>query len=315
MMRGVRVTAPVFCSILLSAVAIGLACSPLQGQSANERRVCEEVEERYVQSPDKSSPRVLNFLLFDAAERGCLDLAEQFISEGASVAARNGAGNTALLIAAHMGHAEVIEFLLAKGAAIDQRNLAGSTALLNAATANRRRAVKSLLEAGADVAIANNRGVTPLIAAVFGGHDAIVRSLLEAGADAHAVDATGKGPVVYAAARGFASLVKLLLEAGVDVNRRYGNDLTALMWAAGYANDVPLADGLETVELLLGRGARQDLADNRGRTALMIAAERGHAEVVARLIAAGADRSARDKDGRTALDLAASEAVRLALSP
>ena len=97
------------------------------------------------------------------------------------------------------------------------------------------------------------------------------------------------------------------------VDARYGNALTALMWAAGHSNDVPAREGLETVELLLTRGAGVDLADDRGRTALMIAAQRGHAEVVARLLAAGADPAVRDHDGRTALDLASGSAVRQAL--
>ena len=70
------------------------------------------------------------------------------------------------------------------------------------------------------------------------------------------------------------------------------------MWAAGHTNDTPAADGLATVELLLGAGAPVAPADNRGRTALMIAAERDHPEIVARLLAAGADR--RDRGSRAA---------------
>ena len=92
-----------------------------------------------------------------------------------------------------------------------------------------------------------------------------------------------------------------------------GNGLTALMWAAGHSNEVPVGEGVETVALLLSRGAGVDLADDRGRTALMIAAERGHAEIVARLLAAGADFSALDKEGLSALDLASEPSVRRAL--
>ena len=100
----------------------------------------------------------------------------------------------------------------------------------------------------------------------------------------------------------------------MDPAAAYGNDLTALMWAAGHTNDTPAPDGLATVDLLLAAGAPVAPADNRGRTALMIAAERDHPEIVARLLAAGADPSARDRDGKTAADLAASAAVREALA-
>jgi hypothetical protein len=46
----------------------------------------------------------------------------------------------------------------------------------------------------------------------------------------------------------------------------------------------------------------------------MIAAERGHAAVVAALIARGADRDRHDKQGKRALDLAANDEVRAALA-
>ena len=86
------------------------------------------------------------------------------------------------------------------------------------------------------------------------------------------------------------------------------------MWAAGHSNDVPEAEGLATVEVLLAAGAPVGPADDRGRTALMIAAGRGHAAIAARLIIAGADRAARDKQGKTAANLAANDEVRAALA-
>ncbi len=108
----------------------------------------------------------------------------------------------------------------------------------------------------------------------------------------------------YAAGRGYAHIVKTLHGLGVDVNQVLGNDLTALMWAAGYSNDVPASDGLATVSLLLELGAEAGARDNRGRTALMIAAERDYVDVVYALIEAGAMPDIQDKKGKTALDLA-----------
>jgi ankyrin repeat protein len=70
----------------------------------------------------------------------------------------------------------------------------------------------------------------------------------------------------YAAGQGQTKVVSRLLDAGVDVNRLYKNDLTALMWAAGY-------DRAETVQLLLARGADPALKDNRGMTAKDIAVQ------------------------------------------
>jgi uncharacterized protein len=70
--------------------------------------------------------------------------------------------------------------------------------------------------------------------------------------------------------------VGLLLKAGIDPNAIYEHALTALMWAAGYGKT-------ETVGLLLNAGARADLKDDRGKTALDIAREENYAETAAML--------------------------------
>ncbi len=105
-------------------------------------------------------------------------------------------------------------------------------------------------------------------------------------------------------------MTRLLLDRGVDVNARYGNDLTILMWAAGYSSEAGVNDVMEVMKLLLDRGAHIDDRDNRGRTALMIAAELDHAEVVDFLLARGADKRLRDKQGKTAADLTSLTALR-----
>ena len=65
---------------------------------------------------------------------------------------------------------------------------------------------------------------------------------------------------------------------------------------------------------LLAHGAVLDDADDRGRTAVMIAAELGYGDVVELLLARGADRARKDKQGKTALDLATNADVREKLS-
>jgi uncharacterized protein len=105
-------------------------------------------------------------------------------------------------------------------------------------------------------------------------------------------------------------VVTLLLAAGVEVNTKYGNNLTALMWAAGHADDVAEEAGIKLVTQLLDKGASVDEADDRGRTALMIAAERGHEAIADLLIARGAAADRRDRGGLTALDLTNSTALR-----
>jgi len=156
--------------------------------------------------------------------------------------------------------------------------------------------------------------VTPLIAAAYKDSDRIVEELLGHGADPRTRDSTGKSAMVYAAALGADDIVRLLLAAGVDPKERYGNELTALMWAAGPDVGVSAAASDRVIDLLLAHGAALDAADNRGRTALMIAAALGNSAIVEHLLQRGADRALKDKDGKTALDLAIDDAVRAKLA-
>ncbi len=86
------------------------------------------------------------------------------------------------------------------------------------------------------------------------------------------------------------------------------------MWAAGHEEGVDARAAEAITRALLDRGAPIDATDNRGRTALMIAAELGDAAVIDVLLQRGADRTRKDKQGKTAFDLAASPAVRAQLS-
>jgi ankyrin repeat protein len=209
----------------------------------------------------------------------------------------------------------LIDLFLMRGAIIDARNLAGATALYAAAENERQASVALLLARGADPNLANASGVTPLAAAAFKGNGRIVDALLARGAQPDISDKAGKAAIVYAAARGFAPIVRRLVDAGVDAKRRYGNGLTAFMWVAGHEDGVGPSAAIEVATVLLGAGAPIDAVDDRGRTALMIAAELGRAELVELLLAHGADRTIADKTGKRALDLAANESVREKLAP
>ncbi len=136
----------------------------LAGQSRGNQLICDEIQQRYIVDRNRLDSRTLNFFLFDAAERGCLDLLQRFLDLGASVEARDRAGNITLQIAARSGERKAVELLLARGSDVRHANLVGSTALLQAATADRRRVAKILLRAGADPNIRNRRGITPLAA-------------------------------------------------------------------------------------------------------------------------------------------------------
>jgi uncharacterized protein len=261
----------------------------------------------------------VNNLLFEAARKGCASTLDELFKAGASRLARDRMGNTALAIAARMGRLSFVKALLdsaapGDAAQLERANVAGSTPLILAALANRGEVATQLVDAGAKVDAINAQGETPLSAAAFNGDADLATLLLARGARPDTIDATGKGVILYAAARGAAAIVEKLLDAGVDPNARYRADLSALMWAAGHADNVAEDAGLRTVKLLISRGAKVDLVDDRGRSALMIAAGLGHGAIVQTLLAAGADRNARDKTGKSAADLAATPDIKAALA-
>jgi ankyrin repeat protein len=294
--------------LLLLACALAQEVSAAPAQPAGPP-ACSELERRL----ELGGPMQLSLLLFAAADSGCLPLARRLIEAGASLEARDRLGAMALARAARAGHVALVELFLARGAAIDARNLFGATALYGATENERQATVAALLAKNADPNLPGRSGVTPLAAAAYKGSGRIVDLLIARGATVDALDSTGKSAITYAAARGFALIVRRLLDAGVDPKRAYGNGLTALMWAAGHEDGVGDGAAGEVIELLLAAGAPIDAVDNRGRTALMIAAELSYGAIVEMLLARGADRAIADASGKRAVDLAASESVRAKL--
>ncbi len=96
----------------------------------------------------------------------------------------------------------------------------------------------------------------------------------------------------------FKPVVALLVDHGIDVNAAASHGLTALMWAAGHSEEAGAADVKETIELLIAKGAHLDDLDDRGKTALMIAAELGHTTAVEALLKAGADVTLEGQSGQ-----------------
>lgn len=299
--------------LALGAALVALASVVAAPPLAASPHECREIAQRYTEGKRDLVERQVNVYFSQAAGKGCLDLVRDLVRDGASIRAKQRDGGTPLHQAVKAPSPDVARLLLDLGADIEARDLAGATPLYNAIDAGRFATVNLLIERGANPDGPGKSAASPLIVAAFNGHERIVWMLLERKTDPNFADNTGKSAMVYAAARGFTAIVERLLTAGVDANRRYGNDLTALMWAAGHSNDVPETDGVKTVALLHSHGARLDDADDRGRTALMIAAEVGRPAVIKFLLRRGAKAELKDKAGLSALDLAADEAVRKAL--
>jgi uncharacterized protein len=296
--------------IIACRVAIALlSVAPANCIAADSER-CQELNRRFQVAKPQITAIEVSSTLFSAADANCIALATELLNDGASVDARDRLGARPLSHAARFGHVEMVDLLVARGAPVDARNLAGATALYFAAEGGHLPAVQRLVERGADVNLTGRSGISPVAAAAYAGSDPIVEILLAHGADERAADETGKPPIVYAAARARLDIVKRLLARNIDINARYPHDLTLLMWASGPDEKVSEADAIKVATYLLDAGAQIDDRDARGRTALMIAAEGGHAELVALLLARGADPAIKDRAGKRAADLTSLSSLR-----
>lgn len=143
--------------------------------------------------------------------------------------------------------------------------------------------VRKLLRKGADVNKDNEDGTTPLGWAVQEGHWDIIQLLLSYGADINAMDEHGQTSLYQAAADGNRELVEYLLDNGADIDLS-GDGMTPLIIASCYFD----SNQLETVKLLVERGADIHAKDNEGQTALFYAEEYGIDDIASFLKEQGA---------------------------
>ncbi|HEX5801435.1 MAG TPA: ankyrin repeat domain-containing protein [Azospira sp.] len=89
----------------------------------------------------------------EASRRGDADAIRRLLARGVDVDARDGHGQTALMLAAHAGHQELVELLIAQRAGLDVTAKYGLSALMLAVVAGHPGIARQLAAAGADLAL------------------------------------------------------------------------------------------------------------------------------------------------------------------
>lgn len=157
---------------------------------------------------------------------------------------------------------------------------------------------------GAAPSAADIAALRRLHAAVAAGDLPAVKALVAAGADPAAalegpMPSLSSTALHVAAGRGQTAVLAWLLDQGISADHCPAALKTrhrALMSAA-------LGGHTAAAALLLARGAAANARDYKSYTALHMASDKGHADVVAVLLDAGADPSLRDRFGLRAQDV------------
>ena len=175
--------------------------------------------------------------------------------------------------------------------------------LLKAAHEGDAAEVRRLAKAGADLEERDGRDRTAVLVAAYASQDDALAALAEAGADLNAQDIQGYDAVTIAAVADDPDLMSLALSLGNRPDNIHWNwNGTALIAASHLGHD-------EVVRRLIAAGSPLDHVNNLGWTALIEAVVLGdggprHQATVRALVDAGADRSIADPSGNTPLMLA-----------
>ncbi|TNJ27539.1 Ankyrin repeat protein 2 [Giardia muris] len=230
-------------------------------------------------------------LAAEGGHAGCVRLLE------GEIGMQDDNGMTALMKAAMKGHSNCVSVLECES---EMQNNDGWTALMLAAYRGHADCAQLLLPEVGKQSIKEQNGfpsrTTALMIAVNQNHSEIVELLLPY--EQEMKDNYGRTSLMYAAREGHINCIPLLEnELGTQSN----NGWTALMWAAYYGNT-------DCARLLLSEVGRQTTMNwgifLPGTTALMLAAQYNHPEIVELLLPY--EQGLKDNSGNTALMMAAS---------
>ena len=191
-------------------------------------------------------------------------------------------GRSALHLCLNHNRIEIAEMLIMNGCDINARDMYGYTTLNRSVYANNLQMAKLLIANGCHLNIGNNNGYTALHSCVFINKPVFAELLIMSGCNMGVRDLTGntaldhaiiadndttavltmqRTPLLIAAGSDNIVRAEELVDEGCDINEISAHGMTAMHAAAKYG-------GLACAELLIFNGARLDIADDSGRTAL-----------------------------------------------
>ena len=236
-----------------------------------------------------------------ASFSGELTIIKMLLKAGADVRSTDGR-NTCLISAASNGHTDTVRYLACLPEVdLNHQGSRNYTALHLAV--QYADVVQVLIDAGADIEIRNDDGRSPLHVASISGELTTVKMLVEAGADVRATTAEGNTCLIFAAYHGYTYIVRFLaclpeVYLNQQGSDQHSNNHTALHIAVQQKH-------ADVVQVLIDAGADIEIRNNRGRSPLHLTSISGELTTMKMLVEAGADVRATDAGRDTCLMLAA----------
>lgn len=225
-------------------------------------------------------------------------VAKRLIELGANVNSETDYHTTVLTSAVAGGNTDIVALLLAHGADVNHLTKKGFSPLMVAAQRGNSAMAKLLMENGARPTQMRDDGTDALFLAASNGNGEMVQLLAKEGGKVNGLDSDGNTPLLMASMRGSLAAVQALVECGADLNaagkNRYA--MTPLTIAACHKASNERQDYAGIIRYLISRGAKLDIPDGSGNTAIMAAAKAGAAENIRALVAGGVDIKSPEPD-------------------
>ncbi|XP_044579759.1 uncharacterized protein LOC123261929 [Cotesia glomerata] len=233
--------------------------------------------------------------LYQAASCGHEKIVKILKEAGANINSTDSQGNSVLHVSAFRGHTKVVEYLINANIETNTTDVNGMTPLHIATQANCYEIVEILLKKCPSVNIKDKQGRTSLMIASRFNHVKIVKLLIKHGAN---VKAGSIEPIVIATVSGNKSIVDILLNhENINVNGLIPDRTINLLHLAIESNHNHI------VETLIAHKANVNAKSLNGPP-IILAAEKGYADIVDTLLKNNADPDIKDDDNRSAIEFA-----------
>ncbi|KAL7641411.1 UNVERIFIED_CONTAM: hypothetical protein RMT77_008551 [Armadillidium vulgare] len=240
--------------------------------------------------------------LLSASQHGHVGIVDILLKHQARVDIFDSEGKAALHLAADKGFKPVCNALLSHKAFVNARSIKGLTALHLASSSGQQELVQSLIvnfNAQKDPFTMSKQ--TPLHLAAERGQLNVCATLLKLGADTVATTAAGQKAVHLAAMNNHSEVVKLFLKATPEIVSTADKDGNTCAHIAALKGSVDVVREILKHNQTIVISGRNRVGES---TALHLATQGGHANLVAFLIQNGALAHVEDGEGFTPIHLA-----------